>query len=103
MATTYSPTTKCSTIGAGGLNFSVRNGKRWNPAAIVTLSFHGGLRFTTPKYFKHIGNKQKSSINLQILAKVFGQLVLLGFDVTAFTPVAYQRRGLRRPSKEISS
>jgi hypothetical protein len=25
-----------STIGAGGLNFSVRNGKRWNPAAIVT-------------------------------------------------------------------
>ena len=26
----------CSTIGAGGLNFSVRNGKRWNPAAIVT-------------------------------------------------------------------
>ena len=26
----------CSTIGASGLNFSVRNGKRWNPAAIVT-------------------------------------------------------------------
>ena len=26
----------CSTIGAGGLNFSVRNGKRWDPAAIVT-------------------------------------------------------------------
>ena len=26
-----------STIGAGRLNFSVRNGKRWNPAAIVTL------------------------------------------------------------------
>jgi|GEM_PF-1542379 hypothetical protein len=28
---------ECSTIGAGRLNFSVRNGKRWNPAAIVTL------------------------------------------------------------------
>ena len=28
---------KCSTIGAGRLNFSVRNGKRWIPAAIVTL------------------------------------------------------------------
>jgi hypothetical protein len=27
----------CSTIGAGGLNFSVRNGKRWNPSAIATL------------------------------------------------------------------
>ena len=26
----------CSTIGAGGLNFSVRNGKRWDPAAIAT-------------------------------------------------------------------
>ncbi len=26
-----------STIGAGGLNFSVRDGKRWNPATIATL------------------------------------------------------------------
>ena len=26
-----------STIGADGLNFSVRNGKRWNPVAIATL------------------------------------------------------------------
>ena len=26
-----------STIGVTGLNFSVRNGKRWNPGAIVTL------------------------------------------------------------------
>ena len=25
-----------STIGAVGLNFSVRNGKRWNPDAITT-------------------------------------------------------------------
>jgi hypothetical protein len=38
-ATTYSPTGRPrSTIGAGGLNFSVRNGKRCIPAAIVTLS-----------------------------------------------------------------
>ena len=36
VATTYSPTTKCSTIGAVGLNFSVRDGKRWNPNAIIT-------------------------------------------------------------------
>ena len=27
-----------------------------------------------------------------------GLLVLLGFDITALTPVAYQRRSLRRPS-----
>ena len=35
------------------------------------------------------------------LKEKFGQLVLLGFDVTAFTPAAYQRRSLQRPSKEI--
>ena len=27
---------ECSTIGANGFNFSVRNGKRWCPIAIVT-------------------------------------------------------------------
>ena len=35
-AATYSPTLHCSTIGAGRLNVSVRNGKRWDPAAITT-------------------------------------------------------------------
>ena len=35
MAATYSPT-KRSTIGTIGLNFSVRNGKRWNPNVITT-------------------------------------------------------------------
>ena len=35
-AATYSPTIR-STIGVGRLNFSVRNGKRWNPDAITTL------------------------------------------------------------------
>ena len=39
-ATTYSPTV-CSTIGVTKLNFSVRNGKRWNLRAIVTwISFY---------------------------------------------------------------
>ena len=32
VATTYSPTFYGSTIGAAGLNFSVRDGKRWTPA-----------------------------------------------------------------------
>ena len=36
VAATYSPALHCSTIGASGLNFSVRNGKRWNPIAITT-------------------------------------------------------------------
>ena len=35
-AATYSPAGR-STIGADGLNFSVRNGKRWNPDAIATI------------------------------------------------------------------
>ena len=35
-AATYSPALHCSTIGAGGLNFSVRNGKRWDPATVTT-------------------------------------------------------------------
>ena len=37
------------------------------------------------------------------MEKSFGQLVLLGYDITAFTPVAYQRRHLQRPLKEVSS
>ena len=36
-APTYSPTLHRSTIGVNGLNFSVRNGKRWNPVAKSTL------------------------------------------------------------------
>ena len=32
-----------------------------------------------------------------------GLLVLLGFDITALTPVAYQRRSLQRPYGDISS
>ena len=35
-AATYSPALRRSTIGARGLNFSVRDGKRWNPTAIAT-------------------------------------------------------------------
>ena len=38
VAMTYSPTNICSTIGAVGLNFSVRDGKRWIPNAIDRLN-----------------------------------------------------------------
>ena len=43
-AATYSPTLHCSTIGDVGLNFSVRNGKRWNPDAITTILYLNGNR-----------------------------------------------------------
>jgi len=32
LAAAYFPTNWCSIIGDGGLNFSVRNGKRWTPS-----------------------------------------------------------------------
>ena len=38
--------------------------------------------------FTSKGYKKKKKI------KAYGQLVLLGFDVTTFTPVAYQRHSL---------
>ena len=43
-AAAYSPALHCSTIGASGLNFSVRNGKRWDTAAIATR--YGADRMT---------------------------------------------------------
>ena len=108
-AATYSPALHCSTIGASGLNFSVRDGKRWDPAAITTWNgvdtYHKrtleskistktcleGPGALGPGNGKHPGRK------------VLGQLVALGFDVAVFTPAPYQRRGLRRPSMELSS
>ena len=39
-AAAYSPALLCSTIGASGLNFSVRNGKRWDTAAKATVDLN---------------------------------------------------------------
>ena len=41
MAATYSPEFAFSTIGAEGLNFSVRNGKRCIPAAMTAQGVKG--------------------------------------------------------------
>ena len=40
---------------------------------------------------------------MNFLKKVFGQLVMLGFDIAVFTPASYQRHRLWRPSMEFSS
>ena len=51
-------------------------------------------------------NPENDSItveSMRLAAKAFGQLVVLGFDVTVFTPAPYQRRSLQRPSMEPSS
>ena len=44
-----------------------------------------------------------SSLKKNAARKVYGLLVLLGYDVTTVTPVTYQRGHLPRPLKEISS
>ena len=122
MAATYSPAIR-STIGAVGLNFSVRNGKRWNTNAIATrmgdmtdnpdASGHphrGGLghvsRYApsqTPRRGRKGGKKlQDRSKAAYIFRQAphggapasFGQLVRLGFDVTVFTPASYRRHRL---------
>ena len=69
------------------------------------LSGRTGIRLTY-----HTKTEAKTSFintvtveSMRFLAKAFGQLVVLGFDVTVFTPAPYQRRSLRRPSMEPSS
>ena len=47
--------------------------------------------------------KELSNTRAYLLRKPIGQLVLLGFDITAFTPVTYQRGHLPRPSRDILS
>ena len=53
--------------------------------------------------------KQNLSLNLSTTESTttyeesLGQLVLLGFDIAVFTPAAYLRRRLQRPSMEFSS
>ena len=85
-AATCSPACQGSTIGAGGLNCSVRDGKRWDTAAMAARNVF---------WEKHTGQGRKTEGGGH---RSFGQLVALGFDVAVFTPAPYQRRRLRRPS-----
>ena len=95
-AVTYSPTLPGSTIGAGGLNGSVRYGKRWIPAAIATGLSPAGR----PCPAMPLGKIQAKPITL---SEGLGLLVQVGFAIAGFTPPAYQRGGLPRPSGEHSS
>src|SRR5690606_16178139 len=109
-AATYSPGCDPSTIGAAGLNFSVRDGKRWGPCAgppnvfwyqvsgtpYMVLYPISWIWFTVSCVYIELSrkdyNRKASSV------QVFGQLVPLGCAVACFTPAAYRRRRLRRPS-----
>ena len=74
LAITYSPTLHRSTIGASGLNFSVRDGKRWYPAAIVTYKVFKKSLTDWTKFRKPSDRWLSSSV----AKKAFGQLVPLG-------------------------
>ena len=66
------------------------------PIAIVTLSLYPSTGKDL-NIFYIIDQRE----NRKAARKVYGQLVPLGFDITVFTPVAYQRDSLSRPLKEI--
>ena len=107
-----------------GLNFPVRNGEGWNPRAMTALLFLlyvPGTLAPPPRRPPDVVLK-KSLIGSKLtvesvffcprltppcgkpaVLKAFGQLVLLGFAITDFTPAAYRRRRLRRPCMEILS
>ena len=90
-AATYSPNWWVSTIGADELNFSVRDGKRWDLIALTTAICY--LR----------DYNTQSTFPIHCFRKDFGLLVRVGFGIAAFTPPAYLRRSLQRPCKEVSS
>ena len=48
VAATYSPGCNPSTIGAAGLNFSVRDGKRWDPCARPPSLAVPGTKYNVP-------------------------------------------------------
>ena len=108
-AATYSPGSDPSTIGAAGLNFSVRDGKRWGPCAgppnvfsikykVSSIWYPGTkscvLNLISYVYFEVF----RRECNGLSCVQVFGQLVPLGFAVAGFTPAAYRPRDLRGPS-----
>ena len=87
-AATYSPAGR-STIGADGLNFSVRDGKRWDPVALATWKglTCGGSEGAGKKGGE---GRQKGKPRAERL----GPLVGLGCGVAAYTPAPYQRHRL---------
>ena len=57
--------------------------------------------FTSKPYKKLLFYLYQNNSKYDLPKESFGQLVVLGFDVTVFTPAPYQRRRLQRPSMEF--
>ena len=73
-----------STIGVTKLNFSVRNGEEVEPSC----HSHLNISCTSNAY------ENLKYISTSLIRKVNGQLVMLGFGVSTFTPASYQRHRL---------
>ena len=81
-----------STIGVAKLNFSVRNGKRWDLRAITTLiSF---LLYLFLSLYRIQSHTYTRTSNTTCKSGSLGLLVMLGFDVAIFTPASYLRHRL---------
>ena len=88
-AATYSPTVR-STIGAAGLNCSVRDGKRWNPRAMAaSMTDKPRQRQNNKK-----GKRQRGIPTKKGNQGRFGRLVMLGCDVATYAPASYRRHRL---------
>ena len=70
---------------------------------ITSLSHHITNRIGDNLHKQDAGQDSETTTENMTKAKAFGQLVQLGFDVAVFTPAAYQRGSLPRPSMESSS
>ena len=90
-AAAYSPALTGSTIGDGGLNFSVRDGKRWDPASIAAFIRRGGTVQRCPPRMRQERDTSRRR------NETYGQLVRVGFAVAGFAPPAYPRGSLPRP------
>ena len=80
-----------STIGVAKLNFSVRNGKRWDLRAITTLI---SFLVSFPVLYKIQSHTYTRTSNTPCTSGSLGLLVMLGFDVAIFTPASYLRHRL---------
>ena len=88
-AATYSPTVR-STIGAAGLNCSVRDGKRWDPRAMAaSMTDKPRQRQNNKK-----GKRQRGIPTKKGNQGRFGRLVMLGCDVATYAPASYRRHRL---------
>ena len=101
-----------STIGAPGLSFSVRDGKRRGPGATAALGLVAAARHAAPRAGRDgqggvcamrpprgLTREGASLGNVLIrCAATFGLLVALGCGVAAYRPAPYRRPRLGRPS-----